>query len=276
GMDSSVFTACSNKLAFTTDSYVVSPLFFKGGDIGKLAVYGTVNDLSVSGAKPLYLSCGFILEEGLSIDILKRIVISMSDACQKANVKIITGDTKVVEKGCVDKIYINTSGVGSFENEFSQKDIQCGDKIIVTGAIAEHGTVILLERYGIDINGNFKSDCNPLNHIVEKISEYSNDIKLMKDCTRGGLATALHEISDRTGLGIEIKEECIPVRREVRAVNDIFGLDPMYLACEGRMLIVVSEGKADEILNKIIQMEDCNDANIIGSFVADYSKVVYM
>lgn len=276
GMDSSIFTTYGNKLAFTTDSYVVSPLFFKGGDIGKLAVYGTVNDLSVSGAKPLYLSCGFIIEEGLGLDILEKIVISMSEACENANVKIITGDTKVVEKGCADNIYINTSGIGIIENTYSQENIQSGDKIIVTGNIAEHGTVILLERYGIDIDGNFKSDCTPLNHIIQEISEFSNDIKLMKDCTRGGLATALNEISDRAGLGIEVKEEYIPIRREVKAVNDIFGLDTMYLACEGRMVIVVKEDRVDEILNKIRKIENCGNAAIIGNFKDDYNKIVYI
>lgn len=276
GADSAVFPVSQGKMAFTTDSFVVKPLFFSGGNIGKLAVCGTVNDLAVSGAKPLYLSAGFIIEEGFPIETLDLIVKEMSLQCEVSKIKIVTGDTKVVEKGCIDGLFINTSGVGSIENNYKINNIEPGDKIIVSGNIGEHGTTIALERYHIDIKSNIKSDCAPVYEIISILKKYYPFIKIMKDPTRGGLATILNEISDRVGLSIKLMEESIPIEREVSAVNQILGLDPLYMACEGRVVFVVKSEMAEEILNKLHNLEQCGNANIIGSFTDDLEHMVYM
>ena len=216
--DASVFEV-EGKLAFTTDSFVVKPLIFPGGDIGKLAVCGTINDLATSGAEPLYLSCGFMIEEGMKIELLERIVISMAEVCKNTGAKIITGDTKVVEKGALDGVFINTSGIGIIRNGYKPKTIEIGDNIIITGGIGEHGTTIAIERYNINVKGNFKSDCNPLNGVIKLLDKYMDDIKLMKDPTRGGLATILNEIACKSSKNIKIIEESIPIKPEVRWVN---------------------------------------------------------
>lgn len=267
GLDASVFEVNQGKLAFTTDSFVVKPLFFSGGDIGKLAVCGTINDLVVSGAIPLYLSCGFIIEEGFRIDLLEQIVRSMGEICKETGVKIITGDTKVVEKGSVDGLFINTSGIGVINRGYEQKSIKEGDKVIVTGGIGEHGTTIAIERYEMKVKGNLESDCMPLNRVIEKLEKYANNIKLMKDPTRGGLATALNEIAEFAGMGIHLLEESIPVKKEVQSVNQLLGLDPLYLACEGRMIVVVDQKECESVLEEIRQCKGCEDSVIIGSFV---------
>jgi len=274
-LDASVFEVSQGKLAFTTDSFVVKPLFFSGGDIGKLAVCGTINDLVVSGASPLYLSCGFIIEEGFSIGLLKKIVQSMGEICKETGVKIITGDTKVVEKGSVDGVFINTSGIGVKNKGYEQRSIKEGDKVIVTGGIGEHGTTIAIERYKMKVKGNLKSDCMPLNNVIEKLEKYSHNIKLMKDPTRGGLATALNEIADFIGMGIHLEEEQIPIKKEVVSVNQLIGLDPLYLACEGRMILVVDQKESEKILKEIRECKGCEDAAIIGSFVKRGS-IVFM
>lgn len=266
-LDASVFEVGQGKLAFTTDSFVVKPLFFSGGDIGKLAICGTINDLVVSGASPMYLSCGFIIEEGFSIESIEKIAKSMGEVSREIGVKIITGDTKVVERGSVDGVFINTSGIGSVHKGYREKRIKEGDKIIVTGGIAEHGTTIAIEQYQMNVKGDFKSDCMPLNEVFEKVESYINSIKLMKDPTRGGLATSLNEISEVTGMGICLSEENLPIRQEILSVNEILGLDPLYLACEGRMILVVDERESKNILEKIRQCYGCEDAEIIGSFV---------
>lgn len=191
--DAAVFKITNEKMAFTTDSFVVKPLFFSGGNIGKLAVCGTINDLSVCGAKPLYLSAGFIIEEGLPMETLEQIVKTMGQEALKYGVKIVTGDTKVVDKGSVDKIFINTSGIGSIISDYNIKPINPGDKVIVTGNIGEHGTTIALERYDIKANGNFKSDCAALYPFIEKLKDHFSSIKIIRDPTRGGLATVLNE-----------------------------------------------------------------------------------
>ncbi|MDD4438775.1 MAG: hydrogenase expression/formation protein HypE [Tissierellia bacterium] len=276
-LDASIFEVSRCKLAFTTDSFVVKPLFFSGGDIGKLAVCGTINDLVVSGAKPLYLSCGFIIEEGFSIDLLEKIVQSMGEICNETKVKIITGDTKVVEKGAVDGLFINTSGIGMNNSGFEQKPINEGDRIIVTGGIGEHGTTIAIQRYEMKVKGNLKSDCMPLNKVTEKLANYANAIKLMKDPTRGGLATALNEIAEFAKFGIHLIEENIPIKKEVVTVNELIGLDPLYLACEGCMILVVEEKECDKILKEIRQCEGCEDASVIGSFVKSGTQpIVFM
>jgi len=276
-LDASVFEINQGRLAFTTDSFVVKPLFFSGGDIGKLAVCGTINDLVVSGAKPLYLSCGFIIEEGFSIDLLKKVADSMAEVCRETGVQIITGDTKVVEKGSVDGLFINTSGIGEVHGGYEQKPIKVGDKIIVTGGIGEHGTTIAIERYQMKVKGNLKSDCMPLNKVTEKIGKYMNNIKLMKDLTRGGLATGLNEIAEFAGMGIHLLETCIPIKKEVVAVNQLLGLDPLYMACEGRMVLVVNQKVCERVLEEIQQCDGCEDSAIIGSFVnSGIQPIVFM
>lgn len=276
-LDASVFEVGQGKLAFTTDSFVVKPLFFSGGDIGKLAVCGTINDLVVSGATPLYLSCGFIIEEGFSIDLLEQLALSMGRTCKESGVQIITGDTKVVEKGAVDGLFINTSGIGIINKGYEQKSIKEGDKIIVTGGIGEHGTIIAIERYEMKVKGNLKSDCMSLNKVNEKIKEYIDSIKLMKDPTRGGLATALNEISKFAEMSIYLQEEHIPIKKEVVSVNQLIGLDPLYLACEGRMILVVDQKASEKVLKEIRQCEGCEEAAIIGSFVnSGAQSIVFM
>lgn len=267
-LDASVFEVEQGKYAFTTDSFVVKPLFFSGGDIGKLAVCGTINDLATAGAKPLYLSCGVIIEEGFDMGLLDKIAQSMGEICRKTGVKIITGDTKVVEKGNIDGIFINTSGIGVVQGGYKSKPVQEDDQIIISGGIAEHGTTIAIERYQIEVVGSIKSDCMPLNNIVEHIERYMGSIKLMKDPTRGGLATALNEIVEVAGKGICILEEAIPITGEVKAINELLGLDPLYLASEGRMIIIVKKEKSQEVLDEIKRC-GCEDAAIIGAFTSN-------
>jgi hydrogenase expression/formation protein HypE len=248
----------------------VKPLFFSGGDIGKLAVCGTINDLVVSGAKPLYLSCGFILEEGLDIELLERIVESMSNACKAASVLIVTGDTKVVEKGSVDKIFINTSGIGMVKDGYEQKQIGEGDRILITGGIGEHGTTIGIERYQLNVTGDIKSDCMSLDRVLNTLVEnhHLKAIKLMKDPTRGGIATVLNEIAQYAKMGVHLMEKDIPIKKEIAGVNQILGLDPLYLANEGRMLLIAKEGACDDILHSIRLCDGCEDAAVIGRFTA--------
>lgn len=275
-LDSAVIELKNNRIAFTTDSFVVKPLFFSGGDIGKLAVYGTVNDLSVQGARPLYLSCSFIIEEGFDIDILNNIVKSMAEACSNAGVKIVTGDTKVVEKGSCDGVFINTSGIGIIENGYVEKEIEVGDRIIITGTIAEHGSAIAIERYGLGIKGDLASDCSPVNRIVQGIGDYFDAVKIMKDPTRGGLATSLNEISKAFGVSIEIEEESIPLRNQVKSVCNLLGIDPLYLASEGRIILIVNKDKAQTILERIKNFDECREASIIGTVTKDTEGMVYI
>lgn len=276
GIDSALFHTSNGKMAFTTDSFVVKPLFFSGGNIGKLAVCGTINDLAVSGAKPLYLSTGFIIEEGFSIDTLNLIVGEMAKQCELSKVKIVTGDTKVVPKGCADGLFINTAGVGIIENDYEMKKIEAGDKIIVSGNIGKHGTAITLARYNIDVKSGIKSDCASVYEIVGELKEYYPFIKIMKDPTRGGLATILNEISNISGLSIKLMEENIPISKEVMGVNKMLGLDPLYMACEGRIVLVVKSEVADEILYKLQKLDQCHDASIIGNFMDTSDLLVYM
>jgi hydrogenase expression/formation protein HypE len=276
GLDAAVLPAISENLAFSTDSFVVKPLFFPGGNIGKLAACGTINDLVVSGAKPLYLSAGFIIEEGFSIDALEEIARSMGEVCLEARVKLVTGDTKVVEKGSVDEIFINTSGIGSIINDYRVKSIDPGDKIIVTGNIGDHGTTIARERYDIKVNGNFKSDCAALYPFLEKLKDHYPSIKIMRDPTRGGLVTVLHEFLTFFDLGIHLLEEDIPVSEEVKVFNQILGLEPLYMACEGRMVIVVKASESRKILDIIQEMDEGKEARIIGSFVKEPKNTIFL
>lgn len=275
--DSFVFNHTDScKLAYTTDSFVVKPLFFRGGDIGKLAVCGTVNDLAACGAMPLYLSAAFLIEEGFSIEMLCGIAKSMGEVCRHTGTRIVTGDTKVVEKGSLDGIFINTSGIGVVSGFYEPRQVEPGDELIITGGIAEHGTCILIDRYELDIITGLESDCAPMCNLVSGLQEELKYIKLMKDPTRGGIAMVLNEITRGSGIDIELYEECIPVKSEVQAINDMLGIDPMYLACEGRMLIAVQKGYGESILQHIKTLNNCREARIIGKFASGSHGMVYM
>lgn len=274
--DATVFPSIEGKMAFTTDSFVVKPLFFKGGNIGKLAVCGTINDLAVSGAKPLYLSASFIIEEGFPLKTLEEIVKSMGETCVESGVKIITGDTKVVEKGGVDGIFINTSGIGRIVEGYKIKPIEPGDKIIVTGGIGEHGTTIAIERYDIKVKGDIKSDCTNIYPFIGRLKEDYNSIKIMRDPTRGGLATVLHEFSKLCGLGIHLKDDEIPINESVKVVNQLLGFDPLYMACEGRVVLVVKESDSEKILEIIKAMNEGKNARIIGEFIKEEHNTIFI
>jgi hydrogenase expression/formation protein HypE len=239
------------RLAFTTDSYVVSPLFFPGGSIGDLAVNGTVNDLSVSGAIPLYLSAGFILEEGFPVADLIRITGDMRDAAAAAGVQIVTGDTKVVERGKADGCYINTAGVGLICHdtaELAVANARPGDAVIVSGPIGDHGITIMLARGELDIEADVESDTAPLNGLVASLLAATDGVRALRDATRGGVATILNEIAKSSGVGVLANEDDIPVRTEVRGASELLGIDPMYVACEGRLVAVVAGEAADQAL----------------------------
>lgn len=271
--DAAMFTTETGRLAFTTDSFVVKPIFFPGGDIGKLAISGTINDLTTAGAVPLYLSAGFVIEEGFEIEKLNQIAASMGETCKRAGAKIVTGDTKVVEKGLVDGAYINTSGIGRVQECFHPRQITSGDEIILTGTIAEHGTAILLERYDLGLQSNIKSDCRPLSEIIPALGDLLKHVKLMRDPTRGGLATTLCEISESHHIGALIEEENLQIRPAVGAVHELLGTDPLYFASEGRMILVIEKGHGLEIVNRLKGLESCSDAEQIGTFDKENSKV---
>jgi len=257
------------EMCFTTDSYVVDPIFFPGGDIGKLSICGTVNDLAVSGAVPLYISCGFIIEEGFEYENLEKIVFSMSEISKKAGVQIVTGDTKVVEKGKADKLFINTSGVGFKKKsvKLGIEFIKSGDVIIINGSIGEHGLSVLSARENLKFHSNIVSDCNPLNGLILKILEGCPDVKFMRDPTRGGLAATLNEIVSNTDFGIIIDEKNIPVKKEVKAMCEILGFDPMYVANEGKVIIVTGKENSDKIIEFMRKHPFGKDAAIIGEVV---------
>lgn len=271
--DSAIVQMEAGRLAFTTDSFVVKPIFFPGGDIGKLSVCGTINDLAAAGAVPLYLSAGFIIEEGFEFEKLDMLAKSMRDVCEKVGTKIVAGDTKVVEKGLMDGVYINTSGIGRVHKFFNPRNITSGDEIILTGTIGEHGTAILVERNDFRLQGDFLSDCNPLSQIITELGDSMKYVKLMRDPTRGGIANALCEISESHNIGTLIEEEKLQIRPAVKSVHELLGTDPLYFASEGRMILVVEKGFGKKILNTINKVENCNNAQIIGTFDMLYSKV---
>lgn len=250
--DAAILPFQASRLAFTTDSYVVKPLFFPGGDIGRLSVFGTVNDLSVMGARPLYLSLGLVVEEGLPVEDLKRLIHSIRCASQEAGVKVVTGDTKVVEKGKGDGLYINTSGIGLLYEgfELSTERIEEGDVVILSGTIGDHGAAVMSKREGIDFDTGIDSDCAPLNHLIESLLPLKGSIRFMRDPTRGGLAGVLNEIAE-DGIEIEIREGDIPVKDEVRGFCEILGIDPLYMACEGRVVVVSSVEVVGEVLERL-------------------------
>jgi hydrogenase expression/formation protein HypE len=266
------------RVALTTDSYVVSPLFFPGGDIGDLAVNGTVNDLAVSGAVPLYLTAGFILEEGFLVADLSRIVASMQAAAERADVQIVTGDTKVVERGKADGCYINTAGLGVIERDgvLGVANARPGDSILVSGPIGDHGVTIMLARGELDIEADVTSDTAPLNGLVTSLLAQTTGVRALRDATRGGVATILNEVATAAGVGILVSEEDIPVRPEVRGASELLGIDPMYVACEGRLVVIVDSADADRALAALRAHPLGEQAAIIGRVTAEPPGIVQL
>ncbi|HEY9164561.1 MAG TPA: hydrogenase expression/formation protein HypE [Candidatus Kryptonia bacterium] len=276
--DGAVFAIGGQKFAFSTDSFVVDPIFFPGGDIGELSVNGTVNDLAMCGSKPLYLSAAFIIEEGLPIDDLWKIVLSMRAAAEKAGVLLVTGDTKVVDRGKGDKIFINTSGIGIVPEDvdIGPKRVKVGDRIIVNGDIARHGIAILSVRNGLEFETEITSDTAPLNGLVADILKVSKNVHVLRDPTRGGVATILNEIAGQSHLGIVLDEEKIPVADAVRSACEILGLDPLYVANEGKLLAFVPPTDADKVLAVMRNHPLGKGSEIIGDVVAQHIGTVVM
>jgi hydrogenase expression/formation protein HypE len=279
--DSAVFPVGDGtgpRIAFSTDSYVVKPLFFKGGDIGRLAVCGTVNDLAMSGATPLYLSAGFVIEEGLPLSSLRDVVRSMRDAAAEAGVEIVAGDTKVVEKGSADGLFVNTAGVGVLAPgvEISGDGARVGDAVLVSGSIGDHGVAVLSEREGLDFESPIASDVAPLNHMVAAMLAASANVHVLRDPTRGGLATTLNEIAAQSGAGISIREEAIPLHDGVWAACEMLGLDPLYVANEGKLVAVVAAADAEAVLAAMRQAKYGGEAAIIGEVMAEPAGKVLM
>jgi hydrogenase expression/formation protein HypE len=281
--DQAVVEVGGARLAFTTDSFVVTPIFFPGGDIGRLAVHGTVNDLAMSGARPLYLSAAFILEEGLAVDDLRRIVESMRAAAEEAGVQFVTGDTKVVNRGKGDQVFITTTGIGVIEGNvnISADRAQPGDQIILSGYIGDHGIAIMSQRENLEFEGAISSDCASLNGLVADMlatpSAGSTDfIHCLRDPTRGGAATTLNEIAKRASVGMLLREQSIPVRESVKGACEVLGLDPLYVANEGKLVAIVAPEMAQPVLRQMQQHSLGRDAVIIGEVVADHPGMVLM
>jgi hydrogenase expression/formation protein HypE len=281
--DQAVVQVNGTRLAFTTDSFVVTPIFFPGGDIGRLAINGTVNDLAMSGARPLYLAAAFILEEGLPADDLRRVVESMRDAASEAGVLLVTGDTKVVNRGKGDQVFITTTGLGVIDSPvvISANRARPGDKIILSGFIGDHGMAIMSQRENLEFEGAIESDCAPLHGLVHVMLEVSGSdgvstIHCLRDPTRGGVATTLNEIAGRSQVGMLLQEGAIPVRETVKGACEILGLDPLYVANEGKLVAIVAAGAADEIVQRMRQHPLGGDAAVIGEVVADHAGMVLM
>lgn len=270
-LDGAVLDLPAGKLAMSTDSFVITPLFFPGGDIGKLSICGTLNDLLACGATPLYLSTAFIIEEGLPIADLKLIAASMAKTAREAGVKLVTGDTKVVEKGSADGVFINTTGIGIIPAgiDYRPQRIQPGDKVIVTGYVGDHGLAILAQREGLSFSTPTLSDCAPLCQLGEMVAKYGAAIKCMRDPTRGGLATVLNELASQAGVGIRVKESAIPISPVVQGACDMLGMDPLYMANEGKMVIFVSAEAADNFLPDLTKLSQTQNAAIIGQVSPD-------
>jgi hydrogenase expression/formation protein HypE len=269
--DGAVFRVDKGRLAFSTDSYVVSPLFFPGGDIGCLAVNGTVNDLAMCGARPLYLSAGFIIEEGFLLSDLERIADSMQSAATLAGVRIITGDTKVVDKGACDGVFINTAGVGLVRPglELGGDKARPGDAVIVSGFIGDHGVTVICEREGFGLNSPIRSDSAPLGDMVENLLDAAPQVHALRDPTRGGLATSLNEIAQKSGVGIQMDQATLPIREEVKGACELLGLDPLYLANEGKLIALVPEQHAQKALEAISSNPYGKNARIIGRTIPE-------
>ncbi|HEV2444490.1 MAG TPA: hydrogenase expression/formation protein HypE [Candidatus Sulfopaludibacter sp.] len=276
--DQAVLDFAGRRLAFTTDSFVVKPLFFRGGDIGSLAVHGTVNDLAVGGARPLALSAAFILEEGFPLADLRRIADSMAQAAAAAGVCIVTADTKVVERGSGDGVYINTAGIGIVAEGvyLSAASARPGDAVILSGAIGDHGAAILTQREGLELDGALQSDSAPLHTLVEAILAVSHDVRAMRDPTRGGLASTLNEIAAQSKVGIVLREEAIPIHEGVRGACELLGLDPLYVANEGKLVAIVPPGSAGEIVAAMRRHPLGAEAAVIGAVAAREPGLVTM
>src|ERR1035438_8322851 len=284
--DQAIINVKGTRLAFTTDSFVVKPLFFPGGDIGSLAVHGTVNDLAMGGAKPLFLSVAFIIEEGLSITVLRRVVESLRAAAQKAGVEIVTGDTKVVEQGCGDELFINTTGIGLVPDhlELSANRARPGDKVLLSGSIGEHGIAILAQREGLEFECPVESDSAALHELVAAMLEVTSDvsnhagnaIRCLRDPTRGGVSSTLNEIAEQSGVGIQLVESTIPIREEVRGACEMLGLDPLYVANEGKLIAIVAPEAADAVLTAVRSHPLGGEAQIIGTVKKENSGLVTM
>jgi hydrogenase expression/formation protein HypE len=266
------------QLAFTTDSYVISPLFFPGGDIGKLAVCGTVNDLAVTGAQARYLSAGFIVEEGLPMETLEQVVVSMAATARAAGVQIVTGDTKVVDHGAADKLFVNTAGVGFVPGglDLAPRRLQPGDRILINGTIGDHGMAVMMQREGLEFSSPLVSDCAPLNGLIaDLLAACPDGVRCMRDPTRGGLVATLNEWARAAELGLEIEETAIPLRQEVRGACEILGLDPLYVANEGKIVVAVAPESADAALSALRAHPLGGEAAIIGQVTEEHpSRVV--
>ncbi|MGD9209676.1 MAG: hydrogenase expression/formation protein HypE [Desulfobacteraceae bacterium] len=276
--DGAIFSVKESKLAFSTDSFTVDPLFFPGGNIGELAVYGTVNDLSMCGAVPQYLSMAMIIEEGFLVSDLKKILNSMRTALDRAGVILVTGDTKVTPKGSIDRIFINTSGIGTIPQgvKIAADQARIGDQIIINGDIADHGITIMTQREGLHFDSNLKSDTAPLNHLVAKMLAVDHKIHVLRDPTRGGVGTALNEIAHQSNVGIQLQETELPISSEVAGVCELLGFDPLYLANEGKLLAFVAPDQAQAVLTTMQKDPLGRNARIIGQVVADHPGRVYM
>lgn len=277
-LDDSAVLDLKGRIAFTTDSYVVNPIFFPGGDIGKLAVCGTVNDLSMSGAVPVFMSLSLIIEEGLSFDVLDRVVKSIKEAAEEAGVQIVTGDTKVVNRGSADRLFINTSGIGLVPDgvDISGSNAKAADKIILSGYIGDHGIAVMSQREGLKFSVPVQSDCAPLNTLVARMLEASPLIHCLRDPTRGGLASTLNEFTAQSGVGITLYEGAIPVRESVRAACELLGFDPLYVANEGKLAAVVDAMAADTVLAAMKEHPYGKDAAVIGEVTAEHQKRVVL
>ena len=276
--DAAMFTPPGGRLALTTDSYVITPVVFPGGNIGKLAVCGTVNDLAAAGANPLFLSVGFILEEGLPVNLLTEIVASMAETARETGVKIVTGDTKVVPRGSADKIFINTSGIGAIPPgvNISGGNAQPGDAVIITGTMGDHGTAIMGARDNLSFTSGIKSDCAPLNHLVAELLAVVPNTRVLRDPTRGGVGATLNEIAQQSNVGIALEESMLPVKEKVKSACEILGLDPLYLANEGKMIAVVPENTVGTAMGVIKNHPLGQDAAVIGRVTNTPAGKVYI
>jgi hydrogenase expression/formation protein HypE len=276
--DGAIFELEGRRVAFSTDSYTVDPIFFPGGNIGDLAINGTVNDVAMCGGQPLYLSVGLIIEEGFAVKDLQTIVSQMGTAAKMAGVTVVTGDTKVVPKGAVDKIFINTSGLGLIPRDvdIASHRARPGDQIILSGTIADHGITILTQREGLSFESSITSDTTALNHMVDSMLAVSKKINVLRDPTRGGVGTALCEIAEKSKMGISILEDRIPLKKEVAATCELLGFDPLYLANEGKLLAFVSAPDTDAVLAAIRKNPFGQDATVIGEVVDDHRGQVIM
>ena len=276
--DQAVLSINGSRIAFTTDSFVITPIFFPGGDIGRLAINGTVNDLAMSGARPMYLSSAFILEEGLASDDLRRVVDSMRVAAMEAGVLLVTGDTKVVNRGKGDQIFINTTGIGVIEKpvNISASNARSGDAIILSGFVGDHGMAILSQRENLSFEGEIASDSAALHSLVAAMLDVTTDIHCLRDPTRGGVATTLNEIAARSRVGIEIDESEIPIRDTVKGACETLGIDPLYVANEGKLIAIVGANVADAVLQAMQTHPLGRFSRIIGRIVDDHSGMVLM